>query len=425
MFATFQDHILIHLQKRNIPALPKKRDTHKQTIKIKKMTLPKVNINLGNGNLGQVAGTSDGVAGLILTGKAVAGKLELNKHYQIGNTRDLKTLGIDPATNFLADKEVKAFYAQAGEGAELHLLIVSEATTLTAMCDTAADAPLRQLIDAAGGRIRLVGANKLPAEEFEAEITQGIDGDAITAAEKAQQTAESYAAQIRPFRMLLPAPDWKGTTENLYKPSEASHNRVGLILASDDAASKTAAVGMVLGRAARMEVQQSIGRVKSGAIATNGFFTSGDNFLAKSGMAESLDEAGYIFFINYPTKNGCYLNGDHMAAPASDDYSSLSLGRVIDKAMVIAYTTYISEILDNIRVDEKGGLPVGICKNFEGMIENAVNTSMGTQISNFTAYVDPAQNILSSGKLTIDCKLVPLGLLHEIQVNLAFDNPAL
>lgn len=390
------------------------------------MPLPNVNIKLGNGNLGQTSATDDGISGLILTGKAVEGKLELNKHYQLSSTRDLKVLGITEETNPFAVKEIKAFYAQAGEGAELHLLIVSEATTLTAMCDPADGSPLRRLIDAAAGRIRLVGINKLPPAEYEADTTQGIDADAITAAANAQKIAESYANQIRPFRLLLPAPAWTGSTDSLFKPTESSYNRVAFILASDGAitGTYTAAVGMILGRAAAMEPQQSIGRVKSGSLAADGCFTSGDNYLEKSGMAESLNDAGYIIFINYTAKNGCYLNGDQMAAPLSDDYGQLHLGRIIDKAMIIAYTTYISEILENIAVDEKGSLSTGACKNFEGMIENAIAGNMGNQISSFTAYVNPAQNVLSTGKLEIDCKLVPLGVLREIQVNLSFENPA-
>lgn len=391
------------------------------------MGLPKVKINLVNGNLGQTSITDDGIAGMILTGKAVDGTLELNKHYQLSSTRDLKGLGITEENNPLAFKEIRAFYAQTGEGAELHFLMVSEATTLTAMCDPADGSPLRKLIDAAAGRIRLVGINKLTPAEYEADTTQGIDADAITAAANAQQVAESYANQIRPFRLLLPAPAWTGTTENLYKPAESSYNRVAFILASDGAIAGeySAAVGMILGRAALMEPQQSIGRVKSGAIASTGYFTSGDHYLEKSGMAESLNDAGYILFIGLTAKNGCYLNGDPMAAPASDDYNQLHLGRIIDKAMIIAYTTYITEILENIAVDEDGTLPSGACKSFEGMIENAVNSEMGSQISSFSAYVNPDQNILSTGKLEIDCKLVPMGVLREITVNLSFDNPAL
>lgn len=391
------------------------------------MALPNVNINLGNGNLGQVAVSDDSVAGLILTGSAIGEKLTLNKVYQLSSTRDLKTLDVTTANNPLVEKEVKAFYAQAGEGSELYLLVVAEETTLTAMCDPADGSPLRKLIDAAGGRIRVVGLNKIPGADYEADITQGIDADAINAAEKAQQTAENYAAQIRPFRVLLPASAWTGNTENLYKPSESSYNRVAFILASDGvtAGKNTAAVGMILGRTAKMEPQQSIARVKNGSLASNGFFTSGHDFLTKSGMAESLNDAGYIFFISLPAKNGCYLNGDPMATAAGDDYSSLHLGRIIDKAMVITYSTYISEIMDNIAVNDKGALSVGACKSFEGMITNSINSAMGGQISNFTAYVNPNQNVLSTGKLTIDCTLVPLGILREITVNLSFDNPAL
>lgn len=389
--------------------------------------LPNVNINLGNGGLGKVAANTDSVAGLILTGTLVQGTLELNKHYQLSSTRDLKVLGVTAENNPLIFKEVHAFYAQAGEGAELHLMVVGVATTLTEMCSSGDDSPLRKLIDAAGGRIRLVGVNKLPSAEYEADVAQGIDADAISAAANAQQVAESYATQIRPFRVLLAAPSWTGSTENLYKPSEASYNRVAFILASDEslAGVYSAAVGMVLGRAAAIEPQQCIARVKNGALAETAYFTSGDHYLTKSGLAEALNDAGYVFFISLPAKNGCYLNGDPMAVAETDDYSQLNLGRIVDKAMVIAYSTYISEILENIVLDSKGQLSTGVCKSFEGMIENAVNNEMGNQISEFSAYVDPAQNILSTGRLTIDCKLVPQGIIRVITVNLSFSNPAL
>lgn len=81
------------------------------------MKLPDVNIKLGNGNLGRSAATTDGVAGMVLTGKAVAGKLELNKHYQLSSTQDLTTLGVTAADNALLDKEVSAFYAPAAVSA--------------------------------------------------------------------------------------------------------------------------------------------------------------------------------------------------------------------------------------------------------------------------------------------------------------------
>ncbi|MEG1763346.1 MAG: DUF2586 family protein [Bacteroidales bacterium] len=391
------------------------------------MALPGVYITLGNGGLGQSASYDDGVAGLILTGAAITGKLELNKHYLLGSTKDLITLGISSENNPLIDKEVKAFYAQSGEGAELHLLVVSEATTLTAMCDPVSTSPLCKLLDAAAGRIRLVGVNKIPPTSYTAVLAQGIDGDAITAAEKAQQTGEIYAQKIRPFRVLMPAPAWSGSTDTLFKPNEASYNRVAFVLASDQILGNTysAAIGMLLGRAAQAEPQQNLGRVRFGSLAANGYFTSGDTFLEKSSLAKNLDAAGYLFFINYPSKNGCYLNGNPMAAPATDDYCELSNGRIIDKVMCIVYNTYITEIMDNVAVDDKGALDAGVCKSFEGMIENAINASMENQISGFSAYVNPKQNILSTKKIEIGCTVVPLGVLRQINVTVGFNNPAI
>lgn len=51
------------------------------------MGLGNVNIKLENGALGRVATTNDGVAGLIVTGKAVAEKLDLNKVYLFSGTQ--------------------------------------------------------------------------------------------------------------------------------------------------------------------------------------------------------------------------------------------------------------------------------------------------------------------------------------------------
>lgn len=390
------------------------------------MPLPGVTIELMSGGLGRVSATDDGVAGLIVTGTAVDDKLVLNKHYQLSTTRDLDGLGVTAENNALLDHEVRSFYAKAGEGAELHLLVVAEATLLTAICDPGADSPLSKLIEGAGGRIRIVGVNRLVGAEEEVDTEQGIDGDVITAAAKAQQCAEGFANKIMPFRIILPAAKWTGEV-GTFKPSESSYNRVAMVLASEGEISGQypAAVGMVLGRAAKAEPQQDLGRVKFGSMAAEGYFTDGSPFLEKQGLASSLNDAGFIFFLNYPSKNGCYLNGCPMATSATDDYATMNNGRVIDKAMIIAYDTYISEIMDNVAVDADGKLPAGVCTSFEAMIENAVASLMDGQISSFSAYVDPNQNILSTPKLEVECDIVLMGVLKNIHVKLGFSNPAI
>lgn len=390
------------------------------------MGLPNVSIVLGNGNLGRVALTDDGVAGLILTGAAVAGKLDLNKGYVLASVGDLVTLGISEANNPLASKEVNAFYATAGEGSELHLLIVSEATTLTQICDPAPDSPLCKLINSAGGRIRIVAVNRKPVDSYAPVTTAQIDSDVVTAIEKASQCAESFTGVIWPFRVLLPAIAWTGETEELLTPREASFNRVGLILASDTkfGGKPSAAMGQVLGRAAKLGVHQNIGRVKDGAIATAGYLMNGEKPEESSAKWDILHDAGYIFYRAYSGKSGYYLNDDPMCAPLSDDYSNLALGRVIDKAIMIAYATYLDELLDTIEVDGNGKINTGVVKDFEASVIRAVNTRMAGEISGFSAYINPVQNVITTGTLVVSCEIVPLGTLRKIVVNMAFGNPS-
>lgn len=388
------------------------------------MALPNVHIQLGQGNMGRVTPSVDGVVGLVLTGAAVAEKLELNKPYVLSSTRDLVTLGIEAETNPLLDKEIKAFYAVAGEGAELHLIVTAAATTMAQMCAPEATSPLTRLVEAAAGRIKVVGVNKLAPDVYEADTEQGVDKDAIQAMQAAHLSAESFAGRIYPFRVLMAAPAWTGKTDKLFKPAEASCNRVAMVLASDDKG-RSAAVAQVLGRIASIEPQQSIGYVSLGQLTAQGWFTDGSTMAEKAGLGDLLHDAGYIFYRSFPTRNGCYLNGAPMCAPVTNDYATLELGRIIDKATVIVYSTYIGEIQGNIRVAEDGTIDPGVCKSYEAMIENAVANSLQGQISGFQSYIDPVQNILSTGNLAISCQITPLGVSSHINVELSLSNPAL
>ena len=390
--------------------------------------LPSVIIKLENGALGRAAASADGVAGLILTGTP-EGTLELNKVYQLSSLRDLTNLGITEENNPLLLKDVSAFYKQAGDGAELYLIVVAPATTLTAMCGVEETSTLRKLIDSGKRRIRLVGINRIPASGYLADTANtGIDKDAVTAASNAQSVADNYTSQVNPFRVFMPAILWDGETASLFSPREASFNRVGFVLASDvkfdDFASP--AIGQVLGRAAAIPVNQSIARVKTGAIQSgDAYLSDGSTVEQKAGLGELLNDAGYIFYRTFIAKNGYYLNDDPMAAPLTDDYGNLNLGRVIDKAIIQAYVAYIDEVNDNVKVDKDGKIPPELCTWFEGRIENAVAVTMQNEISSFDASISPDQNILSSSRMDVVCKIVPTGILREINVSLGFENPAL
>lgn len=392
------------------------------------MSLPNVNITLGNGNIGSVTLSDDGISALIVTGTAVSTTLALEKVYVLSSTADLKKLGITEENNPLAYKDILAFYTSAGDGAELHLLVTDEENSLTDICSMEDGSPLRALIDSAAGRIRLVGININPGAEYEGTVTSGIDQDVVTAVTAAQQVAENYMNQIAPFVVLLPALGWSGSTTSLYQPREGSQNCVSVVMASDGKVGGgkyfSAAIGQVLGRLATCAVNISMARVRDGSIAAAGYLTDGKTPEEDFSLWNSLHDAGYIFYRTYIGKNGYYLNDDATAVATTDDYHRLCLTRVIQKALVICYKTYIDEIMDSIEVDpDTGQVPQPMCKYYEQLLNRAVGTNMDGEISGFTAYIDPAQDLITSGRLNIQAKITPTALLKEINVDLSFNNP--
>lgn len=392
------------------------------------MSLPNVNITLGNGNIGSVTLSDDGISGLVLSGKAVGSQLLLNKVYVLSGTSDLKKLGITKENNPLLLKDITAFYSVAGDGAELHLLVVDENKKLSEICSADPSSPLKALIDSAAGRIRLVGINVNPGAEYEATVDKGIDQEVMTAATSAQQLAKSYLERIAPFVVLLPALAWSGTTSSLYKPREGSQDSVSVVLASDGKVGEgkfySAAIGQVLGRLATCPVNISLARVRDGSIAAKGWLTDGKTPEEDYSLWGALHDAGYIFYRTFIGKNGYYLNYDATSVPETDDYNRLSLTRVIHKALVVCYKTYIDEIMDSIEVDpETGRISTPMCKYYEQLLVRNINASMEGEISGFAAYVDPKQDLISTNILKVQAKVVPTALLKEINVDLSFNNP--
>ncbi|SFO33008.1 hypothetical protein SAMN05428949_4972 [Chitinophaga sp. YR627] len=388
------------------------------------MALPKVAITLGNGNLGASAATDDGVAGLVLTGVATAG-LPLGTPKVIFSLSEAQDLGIlATGSNASAHRHIREFYDIAGEGAELYIMTVADTVTLTQMADLTNATGAAKLLDAAQGRIRLLGLTRTPAGSYIPGLTDGLDKDSLDAISKAQQLALAYAAQYKPVRVLIEGRKLDTTNLATLKDLRTyTANHAGIVIGSTTN-DGSASVGLVLGRAASIPVQRNLGRVKDGALPILSAYVN----TAKAEDLTSgdlLHDKGYIFLRTFVGRSGYYLNDDPMCAPVTDDYSQLALGRVIDKATIVAYQTYVEELNDEITIDESGKISVPVIKYLQNKIESAVNLAMVDEISSFSAYIDASQNVLSTGKLTVKAAIVPMGYTKTIEVLLGFTNPAL
>lgn len=396
------------------------------------MSLPNVKINIERSGLGGVAITNDNVMGLCLTGVAVADKLSLDTPYSIYSVDDLADLGITAiGDNSFAYKQVKEFYDEAPLGAKLWIILSASTVKISDMVDKSqAGCQAKKLQQAAQGEIRVIGACWKPASGYYAPetpptILDGLDAKTWMAVTNADALASDLISEITPVTFLIQAIGYTGVADDLRALTGMTNARVGIVLAGT-ASDGVASVGLVLGRLAKIPVQRKISRVKDGALNTlYGYLTDNTSIEEAGGDIGTIHDKGYIILRKFPTKSGYYFNGDHTCAAATDDLHTIANNRVINKATIITYNTYVEEVDEEIEVTEDGNLDPGMIAYLQAKIENAINLNMAGEISNFEAYIDPAQNILSVPRLNIVLRITPVGYMSEIIVSLGFKNPSL
>lgn len=269
------------------------------------------------------------------------------------------------------------------------------------------------------------GANAIPGTAYSGTILNGLDSLVSSAAIKAQTFANQSASLIMPLGVIIEGIGFNGHPELLADLTSMSNDRVQILLVATQN-NKVGAIGLALGRKAAIPVQRKISRVKDGALPTlTGFFMDGQPVSMYANALGTMSDAGYIIFRTFPTLTGFYFNGDGTCAAPSDDLCLAPRVRTVDKALIITYNTYVQEVEDEIKVTADGKLDPVKIGELQEIINNAILLNMADNISAFSSYIDPNQNILSSPTLNIVLKITPVGYLTQIVVNLGFKNPAL
>ncbi len=386
------------------------------------MGLPSVTIKLENGRLGQTPQTEDGIAGMILTGAATAGKIAIGEPKELFRLGDAERLGIESGgKNAFAHSQIRKFYEAALPGAALWVMLVDASVTLEQACDLQGDcAPT--LEEATQRQIKLLAVST-KANAASPSLVGGLDADISKAVLKAQALAAYYAENYRPFRVVLDGKNFSGTVSDLTDYSEGDQNRVCIFLCNDNA-SRNADVGTLLGRAAALPVQRHIGRVKDGPLsALKMYFTDGQPVEAHENELGHIRDKAYISCRTYAGKSGYFFADDPTLTSDTDDYNSLARGRVVDKVIGLAYATYVSELLDEIPLADDGTINPALIKTWQNEIENAINLAMTAngEISSVKAYIDEHQPILQSDTIQITLRILPVGYNKFIEVHLGFD----
>lgn len=382
--------------------------------------LPNIEIELVRDGLGLVAETNDNTCGIILSGVAVADKLELNKAYSVYSPDGAKAMGITfDGVNSAAYRHISEFYSVAGTGKKLWILLTETTAKLSDLVNTDKPiCPAKILLNKAGGEIVALG---LTAGTDSSETLDGLDSEVYLAMTKAQILANDYQKKIMPFVSVIEGRKFTGDADTLRDLKTESRYRNAIALCSTET-DGSASVGLVLGRIAAIPVQRKISRVKSGSLPIDFGYLSDGVAVGEREDLETIHEKRFIIFRKFPNKSGFFFNGDFTATSATDDLNIIARIRTIDKATKIAYNTYVEELDDDVDVNDDGTLNASVAAYLKEQIETQVNSAMAGEISNFVATIDTTIDILAGNAQKIYLDITPKGYLSAIRVVLGFKN---
>lgn len=188
-------------------------------------------------------------------------------------------------------------------------------------------------------------------------------------------------------------------------------------------------LGATLGAVAKAKVSQSIAwvaqfNISNGQECDSIAFANGKKFTDVSvtdSLLSTLQSYAYTFLRKFVGVAGSYFNENRTASPASSDYAYISDNRTIQKATRGVYANLIPALNSPIQLNADGTLADEAIAYFQGLAETPlIQMVRDGELSAFAVAIDPVQNILQTGILTISIDLVQIATGRNIRVNIGY-----
>lgn len=197
-------------------------------------------------------------------------------------------------------------------------------------------------------------------------------------------------------------------------------------------------LGAVLGCVASAGVHENIGWVEKFNLQHDSEYTSIKLATSDSDVINTspdttistLTTKGYNFLVNYTGISGAYNNDAPTSVAISSDYAYIENNRTIDKAVRGVRSALLPKVNSPLYVDsETGHLSNGTISDFKAVamtvLENMaaageIQTKVDGSLSPNSVLIDPNQNVLTSSKISLTIKIVPVGVAREIAVTIGF-----
>lgn len=196
----------------------------------------------------------------------------------------------------------------------------------------------------------------------------------------------------------------------------------GAIVASVGAIGMSS-LGAVLGVVAKSKVHECIGWPYKFNISDNEEneeIKLFDNSQPTTANIELIDNNHYLVMMKHSSIAGTYLSNSKTATDINDDFAYIERNRTIGKAKRLLRKALLPHLNAPIYVNN-GKVSKNSIKEYEGYCNQAIAKMQGAgEVSAYSIYIDPNQDILTNSTLYIELKLVPVGVAREIIVNIGY-----
>ena len=171
--------------------------------------------------------------------------------------------------------------------------------------------------------------------------------------------------------------------------------------------------GLYAGRVCALGVQQSPGRVAAGGLPS---VVRLNPVGINDGHIKSLDDARFITFRQYVGQAGFYVTNGRMMAPATSDFRYVEARRVMDKACALVRTAAL-------RFEHAEATNEGL-NALQAQLSHPLEIMAGAgEIVQGQVVIPAGQDVIGTSTLRVRVRIVPVGILRWIELDLGFTNP--
>lgn len=296
--------------------------------------------------------------------------------------------------------------------------------------DTAGVVDLTKVIDMqrfAEGKIRQIAVCN--------DFVQFAIGDVVTL----QSSADILEAEHKPLSIIYSAKTGTLTVSTLPDLRAQDAKNVSVVIGTDgagkgaslavDSSTKPSIIGLALGAVSIAKVNENIGWVGRFNVTKNIInefdvpaLMTGELYKnVPPNTLDALNNKGYIFLVKHVGIAGTYFNDTHTAKSIASDYAFIENNRTIDKAVRGVRTKMLPDLNAPLYVNTDGTLTEDTVASYRNSALRALEQmERDGEISDKDVIINPAQDVLSSSKVIVTIKIVPVGVARNIVVNIGF-----